>query len=313
MRRRSQSPTTLPRMDTECGAPTVLKSDNAPEFKSKRWMDYLSSISIRSEYTDAYHPYENLAERRGGALKAATIHLLTITGCPLQFWCFALEYVDLLRTVLARRSLEWSTPHERHWGERPDISMFRFVFWQPVWYYQQRQSFPRTKMSKGRILGIAQNIGDAFCFFILTQPDNDEDCTPQVLARSVIRKRYPREDAPMVGIQPTLTALTFYRSDGVTPLGDPGSFDETPVDNDLAEDVIAGSPSDLQSLLRSSDSSDGEGARDDLDAGIFEVYGPPTKQQRSSILITHRLHPLISLPMYISNGTYIQRRYRLHP
>ena len=117
----------------------------------------------------------------------------------------------------------------------------------------------------------------------------------------------------MVGIQPTLTALTFYRSDGVTPLGDPGSFDETPVDNDLAEDVIAGSPSDLQSLLRSSDSSDGEGARDDLDAGIFEVYGPPTKQQRSSILITHRLHPLISLPMYISNGTYIQRRYRLHP
>ena len=33
MRRRSQSPTTLPRMLAECGAPTVLKSDNAPEFK----------------------------------------------------------------------------------------------------------------------------------------------------------------------------------------------------------------------------------------------------------------------------------------
>ncbi len=88
---------------------------------------------------------------------------------------------------------------------------------------------------------------------ILTQPDNDEDCTPQVLARSVIHKRYPREDAPMVGTQPTSTALTFYRSDRVTPLGDLGSFDEAP------------------------------GARDILDDGIFEVYGPPTKRQRSSI------------------------------
>ncbi len=164
MRRRSQSPTTLPRMVTECGAPTVLKAENAPEFKSKRWMDYLSIISVRSEYTEAHHPNENLAEHQDGALKAAAIHLLTITGCPLQFWSFALEYVCLLRTVLARRSLEWSTPHERHWGEFPDISMFRFDFWQPVWYNQPRQSFPRTKMLKGRFLGIAQSIGHAFCF-----------------------------------------------------------------------------------------------------------------------------------------------------
>ena len=45
-------------------------------------------------------------------------------------------------------------------------------------------------MLDGRFLGIAQNIGDAFCFLILTEPEGEDDSAPQVLARSVIRKRY---------------------------------------------------------------------------------------------------------------------------
>ena len=170
MRRRSQGPTTLPKMVAECGAPLLIKSDNAPEFKGRRWTDFLDTMSIRSKFTEAHHPNENLAERRGGALKAATVHLMTITGCPLTYWCFALEYVCLLRTVLARRSLNWITPHESHWGDCPDISVFRFIFWEPIWYsYHPRQSFPKPKMLKGRFLDVAQNIGDAFCFLILTQ------------------------------------------------------------------------------------------------------------------------------------------------
>jgi hypothetical protein len=132
MRRRSQSPTTLPKMVAKCGAPVVIKSDNAPEFKGKPWVGYLDSVAIRSEFTEAHHLNENLAERRGGSLKAATVHLMSVTGCPLNYWCYALEYVSLIRTVLARCSLDWRTPHEAHWGDRPDISVFRFVFWEPI-------------------------------------------------------------------------------------------------------------------------------------------------------------------------------------
>ncbi len=112
MRRRSQSPTTLPRMVAECGAPLTLQLDNAPEFKGKRWVDYMDSMAIQSIFTEAHHPNENLTERRGGSLKAATI-------------C-------LLRTVIARRSLGWLTPNEAHWADRHDISMFCFIFWQPI-------------------------------------------------------------------------------------------------------------------------------------------------------------------------------------
>lgn len=188
MHRRSQSPSTLTRMINEFGAPRQLKSDNAPEFQGKKWTAQLVSMSISSVFTGPHHPNQNLAERRGGMLKAATTHLLRITGAPLQYWCFALEYMCLVRSVTARRSLEWLSPHERHWGDRPDISVFRFVFWEPIWFYNPRQSFPKSKMLKGRFLGIAQNVGDAFCYLILSQPDDDsERAIPQVLARSVIR------------------------------------------------------------------------------------------------------------------------------
>ena len=225
MRRRSQSPTTLPKMIAECGAPTRLKSDNAPEFKGKRWTSYLESLSLKSEYTEAHHPNQNLAERRGGALKAATVHLLSVTGAHLDFWCFVLEYTCLVPTVLARRSLNWLTPHECHWCERPDISVFRIIFWQPVWYYQPRRAFPRAKMLKGRFLGVAPNVGDAFCFLILAMPDGEhENSTPQVLARSVIRPRYPQEDAPEFVREESVArgqSLIFYKNDETTVLDDP--------------------------------------------------------------------------------------------
>ena len=189
MRRQSQSPTTLPKMVAECGAPTRMKSDNAPEFKGKRWTSYLESLSIKSEYTEAHDPNQNLAERRGGTLKAATVHLLTVAGEPLEYWCFALEYTCLVRTFLAHRSLNWLTaPHECHWDECPEISVFCFIFLQLVWYYQLRRAFPRAEMLNGHFLGVAPSVGDAFCFLILALPDDEHEIsTPQVLARSVIR------------------------------------------------------------------------------------------------------------------------------
>jgi hypothetical protein len=75
--------------------------------------------------------------------------------------------------------------------------MFRFEFWCPVWYYAPKQSFPKSKMLRGRFLGIAKNVGDAFCFLVLTNPDDTNE-PQQVIARTVVRRRYPRENPPVV-------------------------------------------------------------------------------------------------------------------
>jgi hypothetical protein len=89
-------------------------------------------------------------------------------------------------------------------------------------YYQPQQSFPKTKMMKGCFLGIAQNVGDAVCFLILTPPEDEHNSQPQVIARSAIPKRYSRQALPFVDSLSTPPApLLFFRRDGFTPLDDP--------------------------------------------------------------------------------------------
>ena len=118
---------------------------------------------------------------------------------------------------------------------------------------------------------------------ILTQPEGEDESLPQVLARSIIRKRYTRKVAPVADDDTQLPApsLTFFRNDSTTPLGDPSPFGAL-ADDDQLEDVIAGSTSDLQSLLVAPDSS-GKEVRDELDDGTFEVHGLPSKGPRTSI------------------------------
>lgn len=62
MRRRSQSPDSLTTTISLLGAPRRIKSDNAPEFKSKRWMSTLNRLLIEIAYTEPHHPNENLSE-----------------------------------------------------------------------------------------------------------------------------------------------------------------------------------------------------------------------------------------------------------
>lgn len=221
MRRKSQALSTLQQFVAEVGAPKCLLSDNAHELKSKAVTKYLNSIAVPTRKTEPHHPNQNLAERRGGSIKASVVHLLLMTGAPLTFWCYALEYIASVRECIARRSLGWRSPYEVTWGITPDISVFRFVFWEPLWYYDPRRGFPKSKMRKGRFLGIATNVGDAFCFLVLVEPDTPGG-RPQVLARSVVRRRTPDEDERLPPVCERLNSgrLIFYKSDGVTPLDD---------------------------------------------------------------------------------------------
>ena len=101
MQRRSQYLPTLQQMLVDCGVPHTIHSDNAPEYKLERWTKLMKTYLIKNTYMEAYHPNQNPCEHCGGVLKAATSHLLFITGAPLEFGCYALEYVALLQLVIA--------------------------------------------------------------------------------------------------------------------------------------------------------------------------------------------------------------------
>ena len=119
-------------MMVDCGVPHTIHSDNALEFKSERWTKLMKMYMIKNTYMEAYHPNLNPCECCGGVLKVATSHLLLVTGAPLSFRCYALEYIALLQSVIAHWNLNWETPHTLHFGDTPDISVFRFVFWSPI-------------------------------------------------------------------------------------------------------------------------------------------------------------------------------------
>lgn len=276
MRSRAQGATTLSEFVTECDIPTKIKSDNAPEFQGKQWMNLIRQHCIQTEFTEPHHPNQNLAERRGGIIKAATVHILFVTKAPLKYWCFALEYVTFMRAFIAKRSIGWRTPAEVHWGDTPDISMLRFVFYQPIWYHDPKPAFPNPKMYKGRFLGIAPATGDHFCYRILTEPPKGSGIYPQVIARSNIRSRTVvnddsvQGDVRQEGVQDS-TRLRFLRRDN-TELADYVQHDgDSEESTDQADDLVDDSMLITQVL---DPFPEGTTSDDPFVNGYIEVYGP---------------------------------------
>ena len=136
-------------------------------------------------------------------------------------------------------------------------------------------------MFQGRFLGIAPNVGDAFCFLVLTDPEGDGlNKLPQVLARSVIRRRFLRA-TPADSADPKLlqesgecATISFYMNDKRTVLQDPPTSTE---ECDNMDDIIP-PPSEpcVASLPGTIDSDFDEPVND----GVYEVYGPPVKRPR---------------------------------
>ena len=111
---------------------------------------------------------------------------------PLSYWCYGMEYLDQVGCYLSKTSLDGRTASEKIVGQTPDISIFRFSWFQPVWYYNPTLSFPQDRMSPGFFLKIAENTGDGFAYHVLPAKNiNDIPSyhNPVVLVRCVVRPR----------------------------------------------------------------------------------------------------------------------------
>jgi len=168
IRRESQAVGELQDIIREVGAPNYIVSDNAKIYSSSDWVKVLRDNVIESRFAEAYHQNQNYAELRGGLMKTAILKLFHLTPwAPLEYWCYALEYLNYVRPLLAQQSLDWRAGQELLQGETPDISVLRFRWFAPIWYYNPRAGFPCDKMSPGFMLGIAPTVGDGFSYTIL--------------------------------------------------------------------------------------------------------------------------------------------------
>lgn len=218
MRKESQASTRFQDYVREIGAPRAIVNDNAKTMTGENWLSVCRTFCIEAHQSEAYHQNENLAERRGGMLKHAITKLFHHTNAPLEFWCYALEYVSLVRGCLARKSLGWRPSEELLFGETLDISVFRFPWFSSIWYYDPSRSFPNDKMLPGIFLNIAPNVGDAFCYEILPLHEfkkflKNKRYKPHILTRSVVRSRDPKDTDP-IPIDQTIKDFTFVNTEG---------------------------------------------------------------------------------------------------
>ncbi len=117
---------------------------------------------------------------------------MSIHNTPGTHWDYAVEYTVELINHSAIHKLGWCTPYKMLYGDTPDISIFRFIFYESIYYLEQNIQFSNSNMLPGRFLGIAKTTGDTFTFIIETVGK----IRNMALHQSVIRKRDPKSTDP---------------------------------------------------------------------------------------------------------------------
>lgn len=156
----------------EMGAPNVLLTDNSKTQTGKKWTATSRQYVIKQRTISPHNQQQNKAERRIQDVKNKLSFVMDENNAPLEFWCYALIYVVDCLNHVSKKKLDGRTSEEVLNGDTPDISPFRFSFWQLVEYYEPTASCPESKWKRARFLGIAWESGDAFTFKLWIE---DED------------------------------------------------------------------------------------------------------------------------------------------
>ena len=164
------------------GAMDRLISDNAKAQISSRVKDILRTFSIKDWTSEPHKGNQNFAERGWKDTKTKVNNLLNSSGAPANTWLLALGYICFVQNHTAVKSLGNRTPIEWLLGYTPDITvLLQFQFWEPVYYAKYDGKFPADSTEcLGRFVGIAECVGNAMTFRILTEER-------KVINRAVVR------------------------------------------------------------------------------------------------------------------------------
>ena len=188
MKREAESHTALLDFIRTIGAPNQLLTDNSKTQSGTMWSRICRSYAIQQIHCAPHNQNQNHAERHIQIVKQRLVHLMRQSDAPAVFWSYGLNFIVDCLNHLAKETIGWRTPYERQNGMTPDISMFRFGFWEPVWYYEPTASFPHSNFLPGRFIGIAWQHGDAFTYRIWTTPSGDWK-DGRELIRNVVKSR----------------------------------------------------------------------------------------------------------------------------
>jgi hypothetical protein len=171
------------------GAPLKLISDRGQAIVSNKVANILCTFCIDNWHSEPHQQHQNPAERRYHTIKNYTNCLLDRTGAPAHTWLLALQYVCYLLNHMYNTTLQ-SDPLTCLIGITVDISaLFRFHFWQPVFYKVSEPSFPsKSKEALGHVVGISEHCGHALTCKVLSSESD------VIIYCSLLRPATPDDD-----------------------------------------------------------------------------------------------------------------------
>ncbi|MGH3054118.1 MAG: hypothetical protein ACRDL7_03970, partial [Gaiellaceae bacterium] len=201
MKLRSDAGDTLNEFIKDIGIPELLITDNAGEETGAEWERVRKYYLIKQKGTEPYSPWQNKAELTIKELKKHFRRIMNRAQAPEALWDFGLLYTSDIRVRTSRAQLGDRTPYEIMKGDTPDISEFiYFDFYQWVKYNEPTTAFPHQRMILGRWLGVAHDVGQALCYWILRD-------TGRVVVRSTVRS-LTSEELNDAGEQIKMTTFT---------------------------------------------------------------------------------------------------------
>ena len=140
------------------GAPKILVSDCLQYQKGKNWKAITRDLGIDHRFTSPENQNQNHAERAIRDMKRHTTQIMWMSKAPVEFWCYAVEFAIDTWNHAAKRSKGSRTPMECLFGQTPDLSAFRFSFYQPIWYFEPSTPAPNHPFQPGRFVGISLDL-----------------------------------------------------------------------------------------------------------------------------------------------------------
>ena len=197
MKKQSHSFRALQDFTRKVGIPRGIKTDNATTEVGLHWTNYCRNHRIDTSFTEPHSPWQNYAEHGIGDLGRMVSRCMSKFNVPLNrhYWCQ--KWCCDVRNHLASRKLNWRTPEEKISGETPDISVFRFHFWEEVEYYDPTLKQPNDGWIPARFMGIAWDSGDFMTYYV--EPQNTRG-RPTVLVRSTVR---PMRQSDQISADPS--------------------------------------------------------------------------------------------------------------
>ena len=179
----------------DVGAPNILLTDNSKTQSGVKWQRTSRDNVTKQIHSVPHNQNQNQAERKVRDVKKRTILTLRYAQAPIVFWCYCMVFIVDCLNYSAQKELGYRTAMEKMYGNTLDISVFRFGFWETVWYYEPTAKFPKPNFLPARFVGIAWDHGDAFSYKVWTTPNGKWEDGVELI-RNVVRSRQSTEDGP---------------------------------------------------------------------------------------------------------------------